>query len=116
MDVHVRRAITEGLRRRGVDVMTAQEDGTAHSDDPALLDRARIMGRALFSQDADMLAEATRRQEQNESFSGVIYAHQLGITTGQAVLDLELISKIYELADLENRVNTCRCDWSGRLD
>jgi hypothetical protein len=26
-DVHVRRAVTEGLRLRGVDILTAQEDG-----------------------------------------------------------------------------------------
>ena len=29
MDVHVRRAVTQGLRLRQVDVLTAQEDGTA---------------------------------------------------------------------------------------
>jgi hypothetical protein len=29
MDVHVRRAVTEGLRMRGVDVLTAQDDGAA---------------------------------------------------------------------------------------
>ena len=28
MDVHVRRAVTRGLRLRDVDVITAQEDGT----------------------------------------------------------------------------------------
>lgn len=34
MDVHVKRAVTEGLRLRGVDVLTAQEDGTAEFEDP----------------------------------------------------------------------------------
>ena len=29
MDVHVDKAITLGLRRRGVDVLTAEEDGSA---------------------------------------------------------------------------------------
>jgi hypothetical protein len=28
MDVHVPAAITEGLRRRNVDIVTSQEDGT----------------------------------------------------------------------------------------
>ncbi len=27
MDVHIRRSITDGLRRIGLDVLTAQEDG-----------------------------------------------------------------------------------------
>ena len=40
MDVHVRRAITEALRLRGVDVLTAQEDAAARLTDPDLLDRA----------------------------------------------------------------------------
>jgi hypothetical protein len=30
MDVHVKAAITAGLRRREIDVVTAQEDGGAH--------------------------------------------------------------------------------------
>ena len=104
MDVHVRRAVTHGLRRRGVDVTTAQQDENAHLADDLLLDRAHSLGRAVFSQDDDMLREARRRQQRGESFAGVIYAHQLRITTGQAIRDLELIAKVYEPADLENRV------------
>lgn len=104
MDVHVRRAVTDGLRRRGVDVLTAQVDGNARLSDSALLDRASELGRASFSQDDDMLREATFRHDRGERFAGVIYCHQLRITTGQAVRDLELIAKTYEPVDLENRV------------
>jgi hypothetical protein len=104
MDVHVRHAITEGLRRRDVDVLTAQEDGSRRLRDSELLDRAIILGRAVFGQDEDMLREASRRQAASERFAGVIYAHQLRITTGQAVRDLELIAKVYEPEDLEHRV------------
>jgi predicted nuclease of predicted toxin-antitoxin system len=104
MDVHVRRAVTDGLRRRGVDVLTAQEDANAHLPDPALLDRAQELGRAIFSQDDDMLREASLRQAVGKTFAGVIYCHQLRITTGQAVRDLEMIARVYEPADLENRV------------
>lgn len=39
MDVHVPAAITEGLRRRGIDVLTSQEDNTRQVDDEALLTR-----------------------------------------------------------------------------
>lgn len=72
--------------------------------DSDLLDRARSLGRVVFSQDDDMLREAHRRQHDGEPFAGVLYAHQLRITTGQAVRDLELIAKVYEPEDLENRV------------
>jgi hypothetical protein len=103
-DVHVRRAVMEGLRLREVNVLTAQEDDAATMDDPILLDRAMALGRAVFTQDEDFLREAHRRQEIGEAFAGVIYAHQLNVTIGRCVSDLELIAKVYEPADLANRV------------
>jgi hypothetical protein len=104
MDVHVRRAVTNGLRMRGVDVITAQEDGAAMWPDDRLLDRAGVLGRVLFSQDDDLLAEAELRQREGRAFAGVIYAHQLAITIGQCVRDLELIAKVAEPDDLRTRV------------
>ena len=96
MDVHVRRAVSDGLRLRGVDVLTAQEDGAAEFDDAALLNRATELNRVLFSQDDDLLREANKRQQTGENFAGVIYAHQLNITVGRCIDDLELIAKATE--------------------
>lgn len=104
MDVHVKRAVSDGLRRRGVDVLTAQEDGTARLEDEDLLEHASSLGRVLFSQDDDLLREATRRQQIAQPFAGLVYAHQLNITLGQTIQDLELIAKLYEPDDIENRV------------
>src|SRR4051794_24373751 len=94
MDVNVPIAVTEGLRLRVVDVVTAQEDGAATLADPQLLDRATALGRVLVTHDDDLLREAARRQHAGEAFAGVVYAHQLRITIGQCVRDLELIAKI----------------------
>lgn len=104
MDEHVHRAITMGLRLRGVDVLTAQEDGRRHVPDTILLDRATELQRVLFSQDEDLLAEANRRQTEGIPFAGVIYAHQLGVTIGMCIRDLELIAQAATLPDLANRV------------
>jgi hypothetical protein len=49
MNQHVPRAITVGLRLRGVDVLTASEDGASRMDDAELLDRAGELGRVLFT-------------------------------------------------------------------
>lgn len=102
MDVHVRRAVTDGLRLRGVDVLTAQEDGTIELADPELLDRATELGQVLFSQDDDLLREANKRQQTGEYFAGVIYAHQLNITIGRCIDDLELIAKATDLEECTN--------------
>ena len=103
MDVHVPAAITRGLLLRGVNTLTAQLDGTSELDDPALLDRATSLGRVLFSQDEDLLAEATRRQREERTFAGVIYSHQLAITIGKAISDLELLAKAGQPEDFANR-------------
>lgn len=104
VDVHVRRAVTNGLRLRGVDVLTAQEDGTRELDDSKLLDRATALGRVLFTQDDDLLTEAVRRQREDKAFAGVIYAHQLNITIGECVDCLELIALASEPDEWANRI------------
>jgi predicted nuclease of predicted toxin-antitoxin system len=104
MDVHVPRAITNGLKRRGVDVLTAQEDGSAELDDPPLLDRATELNRPLYTQDDDLLVEARRRQTAGELFSGVIYSHQLRSPIGRCVDDLELIAGTFDPEEMKNRV------------
>jgi hypothetical protein len=51
MDVHVPRSISDQLRRRGVDLITAFEDGSAELSDEELFERAGLLGRILFTQD-----------------------------------------------------------------
>jgi hypothetical protein len=104
LDHHVHDAIGTGLRQRGVDVVTCQEDGTATLDDESLLDRAVVLGRVIFTQDEDFLAIARQRQQTGRDFAGVAYAHQLGISIGKAIRDLELLAKVYEPDDMRNRV------------
>ena len=104
MDVHVHGAITRGLHRRGVDVLTSQADGTDEWEDSALLDRATQLNRVLFSQDKHLLREAAQRQDSSIGFSGLFYADQLRITIGQAVADLELAAKVYDPPDMANQV------------
>ena len=104
MDVHVPSAITAGLRLRGVDVLTSQEDETRRLSDTELLDRATALRRLLFTRDEDLLREAAQRQERGETFAGVVYAHQLRVSIGQCVQDLAVIALAGEPEDFANRV------------
>ena len=104
MDVHVRRAITNALRLRDVDVLTAQEDHSARLPDPELLDRSSGMGRVLFSQDDDLLREAAARQRSGRDFAGVIFAHQLHVPVGRCFEDLTLLAQAEEPDAMRNRV------------
>jgi hypothetical protein len=104
MDVHVKAAITAGLRRRGIDVVTAQEDGGTRPEDTALLDRATALQRVLFSQDDDLLVIARARQTAGVFFTGLIYGHQLAATVGKYVLDLEVVCQVLNPEDMANRI------------
>ncbi len=104
MDVHVKVAITAGVRRRGIDVVTAQEDGSTRLEDVPLLDRTTALERVLFSQDDDLLAIARVRQTQGVFFAGLIYGHQLAATIGKYVLDLEVVCKVLDPEDMVNRI------------
>jgi len=104
MDANVPRAITLGLRLNRIDVITAQEDNSAHLPDPELLDRATALQRVLFTFDDDLLAEATRRQIEGIPFAGVIYAHPLRVSIGTCVNDLRIIAEAGEPENLANRV------------
>jgi Domain of unknown function (DUF5615) len=104
MDHHVPRAITLGLRLRQVDTITAFEDQAHEIADDELLDRATALGRVLFTQDDDLLAEATQRQRAGIAFGGVIYAHQADVSIGQCVQDLEIIAAAGSAADVVNHV------------
>jgi hypothetical protein len=72
--------------------------------DTELLDRAATLKRVLFTRDDDLLAEATKRQRAGIPFRGVAYAHQLQVSIGTCVEDLEIIAKAGEADDLMNRV------------
>ena len=89
MDENVSREVVLGLRHRGVDVLTAQEDGFDATPDPKLLTRASQLGRVLFTHDKDLLLEASRRVQAGDNYSGVIYVHQMKISVGQTIRDLE---------------------------
>lgn len=104
MDVHTPAPITRALARRGVDVQTAQRDSATELPDNELLDRSTALNRVPFTRDADLLAEAKRRQQVGRFFAGIIYAHQLRVTIGRCISDLELIAKAGEPEDLHNRV------------
>ena len=64
MSIFDRRSITEGLRRLGIDVLTAQEDGCAEVSDPDLLDRATLLEKAV----------AAKRMQKTEATADIVSA------------------------------------------
>ena len=104
MDVHVPMSVTDGLRRRGIDVLTSQEDGTTDYDDRRLLKRAHQLGRVLITQDNDFLEIGAQLQGLEEDFVGIVYVHQLGMGIGEMIEELRLIADCADHDEVANRV------------
>jgi hypothetical protein len=68
------------------------------------MERARVIGRVLFTQDIRFKALAEDWQRQRREFAGLLFGHQLGGTLGQFVKDLELIAKASKPSEWLNTV------------
>jgi len=104
MDENVESAISRGLKRRGVDVLTIQDDGRLRASDDEVLDRATALDRVVFTRDEDFLVEAARRQALGIHFAGVVYAHKDRVKIGPCIFDLELISANAEAIEMYGKV------------
>lgn len=103
-DENVNRAIIQGLRMRGVDILSVQDEGLRGLGDDEVLNRVTQLGRVLFTQDDDFLTIAEARRTAGARFAGIVYAHQMRLTIGQCVADLEIVAGVLTWEDLESRV------------
>lgn len=83
-DENVKSAIVDGLRRRGMDVVTAQEQGQRNVDDELLLQLATDDGRLFLSNDSDLLRIAADWAKAGRNHAGIVYWKQ-HLNTGVAI-------------------------------
>lgn len=105
MDVHIPQAITDALRRRGIDVLRAAEDGAHELPDDELLERATELGRVLVTQDIRFKVLAHSWQEIGRPFAGLIFGHQLHGTIGAYVEDLSIVALASDAEEWMNMVD-----------
>jgi predicted nuclease of predicted toxin-antitoxin system len=102
MDHNVPRAVVEGCRSSGLNVLTAFEDGWHERSDDELLDRARSLARVVFTQDTDFIALATERLTHGISFSGVIFCRHGSAALRNVINDLVLICHSMEIDEVSD--------------
>ena len=88
-------ALVRGLRARGVDVVTALEEGMSERDDEEHLEFAAKIGRALYSFNvADFYDLHSRFLSEGKDHAGVILTRQQQFTIGEQLRRLlRLIAK-----------------------
>jgi hypothetical protein len=100
-DVHVVYAIVQALRRRGMDVVTAQERARDEATDDELLVESFDEERVLLTNDADFLVLAARCADRRETFAPIYYWPQQGRPVG------EMVRRILREASLEDYRSAC---------
>ena len=98
-DEHVGRAVVNGLRQRGVDVLTVPEAGTLGVSDEEHMARARTEGRVIFTQDDDFL----RLHAAGTEHAGIVFAPQ-GTAIGEIIRGLMLIYQVLDAEDMKSQV------------
>jgi predicted nuclease of predicted toxin-antitoxin system len=104
MDQNFHGNVTAGVRRRGIDRLTAGEDGRRAADDDLLLAHAVSLGRVMVSSDQDMVDIAEQWQREGRPFRAVLFGHQLRITVGRAIVDLVYFHDAAMPDDLTSRI------------
>ena len=98
-DEHSANAIAQGLRRRGVDVLTTYEAGMLGASDEEQLAFAQRENRVIFTQDEDFL----RLDATGVEHVGIAYTEQ-GSSFGDIIRGLVLIHEVLDMGDMRNHV------------
>ena len=98
-DEHVARAVVNGLRLRGVDVLTVPEANMMGATDVAHLELAARQRRVIFTQDEDYL----RLHAQGVSHVGIVYSPQR-TPVGEVIRGLMLVYHLLTPTEMRNHV------------
>lgn len=85
--------VVAGLRRRGVDIVTAADVGLLGSSDEIQLEKARALARVVLSGDQDFLVLAHRCATDAVAFPGLLFI-QPKTTVGEVIRAVALLAML----------------------
>ena len=100
LDEHIPKGVVEGLRRRGVNVLTVQEAGRSGDSDEKQSAFAVREGRVLVTFDDDFLKlDAT-----GVPHAGIVFSQTGRRTVGEMIENLMLLSSVIEPSEMKNHI------------
>jgi predicted nuclease of predicted toxin-antitoxin system len=100
MDQHFPGPASQGLRRHGIDVLTAQEAGRCGSPDPDQLAFATADQRVMVTFDPDYLA----LHQSGVTHAGIAWCQEQKHSIGQLIRALELVQGVLDRDAMRNHV------------
>lgn len=98
-DESVNVAVAEGLKRRGVKVVSARDAGNLGLSDKEQIDYATRNNFVIVTHDDDFLSMAMKFEHK-----GIVYVHQQKYSVGGLIRGLKLLWDIAEQKDMVNQV------------
>jgi predicted nuclease of predicted toxin-antitoxin system len=99
-DQHMPSAVAQGLRLRGIDVLTAQDAGRCGLADPDQLQFATTEERVMVTYDPDFLALAASGVQH----AGIAYCHATKYTIGQQIQLLAILQGVLDRDNMKDQV------------
>ena len=97
-------AIAEGLKRRGVDALSARDAGNLGLTDEEQLIYATKERMTILTHDTDFLQIASRWLEEGRTHQGIIYCHQKTYSIGECVRKLRMLTAVLSSEDMVNHI------------
>lgn len=97
----VRYRVTNGVSDRGIDAIPAQQAGLAGYSDEIVLEADTRLGRVVYTNDRDYL----RIHSTGVPHAGIIFHREGKYSINQAIEDLEIACKVFEMDEMRNRVH-----------
>ena len=97
-------AVAEGLKRRGVEALSARDVGNLGLTDEQQLAYAQALNMVLFTHDDDFLKIAHERLEGGQPHGGIIYVHQQKLGLGEMIRRLKVLTELLTEDDFHNHI------------
>jgi len=95
--------IVIGLRRRGVDIVTSEDQGLISASDSDQMTRAIALGRTLVTCDHDFFTITNDLMTRQAPFPGIFFI-QPRATIGEAVRIIAEAAKVLDAPTMESRI------------
>ena len=96
--------VAAGLKRRGVDAMSALDSDNLGLTDEAQLEYAARKQAVVFTHDADFLRLAQEWAKKKRTHWGIIYVHVDKLSVGECIRRLKEIAEVFDPGDFKDHV------------
>ena len=103
-DESVNVGVAEGLKRRGVDALSARDSGNLGLTDEEQLIYASKEKATIFTYDTDFLQIAARWMDEGRTHQGIIYCHQKSYSIGECVRKLRMLTVLLSSDDMVDHI------------